>query len=98
MKIHLDVEVKLFPVANALINHGGTEQQGAQAVQGEEEDEACWRFVSTSLLNRPSLFLVDKNPKAFAYANPGRLAKSAARSHDVCLLSYLRVYMLTTYS
>ncbi|KAK0124735.1 Glycoside hydrolase 2 (Mannanase, beta-galactosidase) [Cadophora gregata f. sp. sojae] len=25
----------------------------------------------------------DKNPKAFAYANPGRLAKSAARSHDL---------------
>ncbi len=28
-------------------------------------------------------FVADKNPKAFAYANPGRLAKSAARSHDV---------------
>ncbi|KAK6579760.1 hypothetical protein PZA11_007996 [Diplocarpon coronariae] len=27
--------------------------------------------------------LGDKNPKAFAYANPGRLAKSAARSHDL---------------
>ncbi|KAL8837244.1 MAG: hypothetical protein Q9170_002617 [Blastenia crenularia] len=25
----------------------------------------------------------DKNPKAFAYANPGRLQKQAARSHDV---------------
>ncbi|KAL8668395.1 MAG: hypothetical protein Q9168_006978, partial [Polycauliona sp. 1 TL-2023] len=25
----------------------------------------------------------DKNPKAFAYANPGKLAKQAARSHDV---------------
>lgn len=25
----------------------------------------------------------DKNPKAFGYANPGRLAKQAVRSHDV---------------
>lgn len=25
----------------------------------------------------------DSNPKAFAYANPGRLAKQAVRSHDV---------------
>ncbi|RDW80358.1 DUF663-domain-containing protein [Coleophoma crateriformis] len=25
----------------------------------------------------------DKNPKAFAFANPGRLAKTAARSHDI---------------
>ncbi|KAL8741554.1 MAG: hypothetical protein Q9190_005855, partial [Brigantiaea leucoxantha] len=25
----------------------------------------------------------DKNPKAFAYANPGKLAKQAARSHEV---------------
>lgn len=25
----------------------------------------------------------DKNPKAFAYANPGRLGKAAARSHDI---------------
>ncbi|KAG9232876.1 ribosome biogenesis protein-like protein BMS1 [Amylocarpus encephaloides] len=25
----------------------------------------------------------DKNPKAFSFANPGRLAKSAARSHDI---------------
>ncbi|KAL8805255.1 MAG: hypothetical protein Q9200_005487 [Gallowayella weberi] len=25
----------------------------------------------------------DKNPKAFAYANPGKLQKQAARSHDV---------------
>lgn len=24
------------------------------------------------------------NPKAFGYANPGRLAKQAVRSHDVC--------------
>lgn len=24
------------------------------------------------------------NPKAFAFANPGRLAKEASRSHDVC--------------
>lgn len=29
----------------------------------------------------------DKNPKAFAYANPGRLQKQAARSHDVLELS-----------
>ncbi|PMD15511.1 DUF663-domain-containing protein [Hyaloscypha hepaticicola] len=25
----------------------------------------------------------DRNPKAFSFANPGRLAKSAARSHDI---------------
>ncbi|KAI1007437.1 Ribosome biogenesis protein [Podosphaera aphanis] len=25
----------------------------------------------------------DRNPKAFAFANPGRLAKTAARSHDI---------------
>lgn len=25
----------------------------------------------------------DRNPKAFGYANPGRLAKQAVRSHDV---------------
>lgn len=25
----------------------------------------------------------EKNPKAFAYATPGRLQKQAARSHDV---------------
>ena len=25
----------------------------------------------------------DRNPKAFSFANPGRLAKTAARSHDV---------------
>ncbi|KAL9608100.1 MAG: hypothetical protein Q9167_007049, partial [Letrouitia subvulpina] len=25
----------------------------------------------------------DTNPKAFAYANPGKLAKQAVRSHDV---------------
>ena len=28
----------------------------------------------------------DRNPKAFGYANPGRLAKQAVRSHDVSLL------------
>ena len=33
----------------------------------------------------PPLISPDKNPKAFAFANPGRLAKSAARSHDVCI-------------
>jgi hypothetical protein len=26
----------------------------------------------------------DRNPKAFSFANPGRLQKTAARSHDVC--------------
>lgn len=30
----------------------------------------------------------ERNPKAFAYANPGRLAKQAVRSHDVSLLNY----------
>jgi ribosome biogenesis protein BMS1 len=29
-------------------------------------------------------FPVDHNPKAFAFAKPGRLHKAAARSHDVC--------------
>ena len=29
----------------------------------------------------------DKNPKAFGFANPGRLAKQAVRSHDVRLLA-----------
>jgi ribosome biogenesis protein BMS1 len=30
------------------------------------------------------------NPKAFAFANPGRLAKQAARSHDVrCLFFFI---------
>ncbi len=27
---------------------------------------------------------VDRNPKAFAFSNPGKLARQAARSHDVC--------------
>ena len=31
----------------------------------------------------------DRNPKAFGYANPGRLAKAAVRSHDVCILDTL---------
>jgi hypothetical protein len=35
----------------------------------------------------PVLTLIaDRNPKAFSFANPGRLAKSAARSHDVGLV------------
>lgn len=29
------------------------------------------------------------NPKAFAVANPGKLARQAARSHDVCQLKIL---------
>jgi hypothetical protein len=36
------------------------------------------------LCAEPVLTLIaDRNPKAFSFANPGRLAKSAARSHDV---------------
>ncbi|KAL8883773.1 MAG: hypothetical protein Q9215_008027 [Flavoplaca cf. flavocitrina] len=31
----------------------------------------------------------DKNPKAFAFASPGKLAKQAARSHDACFPSLL---------
>ena len=29
----------------------------------------------------------ERNPKAFGYANPGKLAKQAVRSHDVCILN-----------
>ena len=29
------------------------------------------------------------NPKAFAFAKPGKLQKAAARSHDVCLVAIL---------
>ena len=51
----------------------------------EGEEEAYWRFVSPSIFSKQWLTrLQDHNPKAFAFANPGRLAKSAARSHDVC--------------
>ena len=32
-------------------------------------------------------FFTDKNPKAFAYANPGKLQKQATRSHDACSLT-----------
>lgn len=31
-------------------------------------------------------FSADKNPKAFAFANPGKLQKQATRSHDACSL------------
>lgn len=31
----------------------------------------------------------NRNPKAFAYATPGKLQKQAARSHDVWLLASL---------
>lgn len=39
----------------------------------------------------------ERNPKAFAYATPGRLAKQAARSHDVRQFNYLLHTMLTSY-
>ncbi|KAL9102131.1 MAG: hypothetical protein Q9163_002692 [Psora crenata] len=34
-------------------------------------------------LSPPPLTILDRNPKAFGYANPGRLAKQAVRSHDI---------------
>jgi hypothetical protein len=44
----------------------------------------------------PVLTLIaDRNPKAFSFANPGRLAKSAARSHDVGLLYSIIQALLT---
>lgn len=46
-----------------------------------------FRTARTSSSYR-KLTVTDKNPKAFAFANPGRLAKTAARSHDVLICSY----------
>jgi hypothetical protein len=39
--------------------------------------------------------IVDRNPKAFSFANPGRLAKSAARSHDVGFVHSIIKALLT---
>ena len=36
-----------------------------------------------------NLISLDKNPKAFAFANTGRLAKTAARSADVRMQDYI---------
>ena len=47
------------------------------------------KHTGGKLLHQPFLTLLplttlaDRNPKAFAYARPGRLAKQAVRSHDV---------------
>jgi len=37
-----------------------------------------------------------KNPKAFAYATPGRFAKQAARAHDVSILTHFNCTFLLT--
>ncbi len=43
-------------------------------------------------------FSTDKNPKAFAYANPGKLQKQATRSHDACsfILSHHLQHLMNT--
>jgi hypothetical protein len=63
--------------------HGPVEQT---ASRGEREEEA-YRFVPAfKVLRTPAdNFSAGHNPKAFSFANPGKLQKQATRSHDVLM-------------
>jgi len=53
----------------------------------------CLLHSKISVANRLTIAKKGPNPKAFAFANPGKLAKQAKRSHDV-LLFYTVFYKL----
>ena len=75
---------KLYLLGNQ--NHGGPGEQSSS--QDEGEKEAFRRFVLSKFLRTHCINIhIGPNPKAFAYANPGRLQKQAARSHDVRFVS-----------
>ena len=71
------------------------EQQTHRPHRPSKEKKKHAHTGGSSLNSLQSLFwrklncFLDRNPKAFAFANPGRLAKTAARSHDVGFLKVL---------
>lgn len=65
----------------------GPVQQDSSKVQREEEIHRQVSYFSHRPLQLSILIRgAGQNPKAFAYANPGKLQKQATRSHDVCIL------------
>lgn len=65
------------------LRDGGTSQQAASGAKREEE-ESTWRsVVMLKYTDGRLIATTEKNVKAFAFANPGRLNRQAARAQDV---------------
>lgn len=77
-----------------LADHGCASAQAAPQGQGKEAATG-WRYVASLMACEGSRLTSadpppsDRNPKAFAFSKPGKLARTAARSQDVSKLSCL---------